>query len=195
MPPLVVARTLAATVAVEISVRELVVVGAGVVRRFPLAGCTYELRDARCANRFVRHLAITGAGGGDTAHLITPPEIGAIAPRAARLPELGEPTAVIDPELMDPLLGWLDNGRRLMGHTLGELAMLSRLASAGFAIAIGERAADLAAQMTWERGSPLRSSAVNGTRDLLAPFDQQAQVSERANLALMAALARAGRSD
>ena len=187
------ARAFVATVAVEISPRELVVVGGGVVRRFSLTDCTHELRDARSCNRFVRHLAITCAATDDVVHLITPPQFGAIAPRAARLPELQDPTAVIEPELMPALDGWLRSGRRLVGHTLGELALLSRLASAGFAIAIGERAADLAALMTWERGSPLRSSAVNGARDLLAPFDEQAQISDRANLALMAALARAGR--
>lgn len=193
MPPLA-ARVIAATVAVEISPRELVVVGGGLLRRYSFSGCAYELRDARCSNRFVRHLAIVEDGGeGETAHLITPPELGAIAPRAARLPEMHEPTAVIEPELMVALVDWLANGRRLVGHTVSELALLSRLASAGFAIAIGERAADLAAQMTWERSSPLRSSAVNGARDLLSPFDEQAQVSDRANLALMAALARAGR--
>lgn len=187
--PQLAARVLAATVAVEVSPRELVVVGNGAISRFSLIDCAHELLDARCVNRFVRHLAIRCADG-EVVNLITPPEIGAIAPRAARLPEMGDPTAVIDPELMNPLDIWLRNGRRMVGHTIDELALLSRLASAGFAIAIGERAADLATRMTWERSSPLRSSAVNVARDLLSPFDLQAQVSDRANLALMAALAR-----
>jgi hypothetical protein len=191
MPQLAVVAETAAIV--EVSPRELVVVGNGVVERYSLMDCRYELRDARCSNRFVRHLAIDGADG--VIDLITPPEIGAIAPRAARLPEMLEPTAVIAGELMVVLVDWLDNRRRLIGHTVVELALLSRLASASYAIAIGERAADLIAGMTWEVGSPLRSSAAGGRHQLLAPFEIQATVSDRANLALMAALARAGRID
>jgi hypothetical protein len=108
--------------------------------------------------------------------------------------EIESATAVIEPVLLPVLDGWLISGRRLVGHTLRELALLSRLASTSFAIAIGERAADLATQMTWERGSPQRSSALTDIRDLLVPFEEQAAVSERANLALMAALARVGRA-
>lgn len=181
------------SVIVEVSPRELVVVGGGVLDRYSLDGCTWELRDARCSHRFVRHLELDTLDG--RIDLITPPEIGAIAPRAARLPEMNEPTAVIAGELMVVLVEWLGNRRRLIGHTVLELALLSRLASTSYAIAIGERAADLITQMTWERGSPLRSSAVSGDHQLLAPFEIQATISDRANLALMAALARAGRAD
>jgi hypothetical protein len=211
---------------IEVSVSDLVVVGDAALIRMPLGRCSHEVRDARCLNRFVRHMRLTC--GRQIIDLVTPPGRGAIAPRAANLPEIdpspnatliggplvgeidpspnailiGGPlvgeiesaTAVIEPVLLPVLDGWLISGRRLVGHTLRELALLSRLASTSFAIAIGERAADLATQMTWERGSPQRSSALTDIRDLLVPFEEQAAVSERANLALMAALARVGRA-
>lgn len=194
---------------IEVSVSDLVVVGGAALIRMPLGGCSHQVRDARCLNRFVRHMRLTR--GRQIIDLVTPPGRGAIAPRAAKLPEIdpspkanlvGGPlvgeiesaTAVIEPVLLPVLDGWLISGRRLVGHTLRELALLSRLASTSFAIAIGERAADLATQMTWERGSPQRSSAILDIRDLLVPFEEQAAVSERANLALMAALARVGRA-
>lgn len=179
--------------AVEISPHELVVVGNGVLIRFGLAGCAAEVRDARCLNRFVRHLALRRDP--EVIHIITPPALGTIAPRAAGLPEINEMTAVLVPEELLILIEWLSGGRRLAGHTFEELALLSRIASAAFAIAIGEHAADLATRMTWERGSPLRSSAVTDARSLLEPFEEQAMRSERANLALMAALARMARAE
>ena len=177
---------------IEVSVSDLVVVGGAALIRMPLGRCSHQVRDARCLNRFVRHMRLTR--GRQIIDLVTPPGRGAIAPRAAKLPEIESATAVIEPVLLPVLDGWLTAGRRLVGHTLLELALLSRLASTSFAIAIGERAADLATQMTWERGSPQRSSAIMGIRDLLVPFEEQAAVSERANLALMAALARVGRA-
>jgi hypothetical protein len=177
---------------IEVSVSDLVVVGGAVLTRMPLGHCSHQVRDARCLNRFVRHMRLTR--GRQIIDLVTPPGRGAIAPRAANLPEIESATAVIEPLLLPVLDGWLAAGRRLVGHTLLELALLSRLASTSFAIVIGERAADLATQMTWERGSPQRSSAITDIGDLLIPFEEQAAVSERANLALMAALARVGRA-
>ncbi len=175
---------------VEVSPSELIVVGGSKLVRVDLTACYHETRDARCRHRFVRHLGISSPD--DRVDLVTDPRLGSIAPRAARLPEVADPTAILSPTHMLGLIGWLDGGRRLIGQSLDELARLSCVASVAFAISIGERAADLATQMTWERGSPMRSSPVTDSRRLLEPFEAHAHSSERANLALMAALSRIG---
>ena len=112
-----------------------------------------------------------------------------IAPRAARLCEVGEPTAIVSDAQLVTVERWLLGGRRLLGMCLSDLAMLSSVASVPFAVMIGERAANLATRMSWQSGLPLRSSPYRDGRRLLEPFEALAQQSERANLALMAALA------
>ncbi len=180
---------------VEVSPHEVVVVGGPQLIRFELNGCDFGLSDARYHHRFVRHLQISRRFGLGIARLdlITDPRLGMIAPRAARLPDLAEATAMISEAQLATVTRWLDGGRRLLGLSIIDLAKLSSVASVVFAVVIGERAADLATQMSWERGLPLRSSPVSNSRALLSPFEQQAAHSERAHLALMAALAHMGR--
>ncbi len=181
--------------AVEVSPHEVVVVGGPQLIRFELSGCDFGLSDARYHHRFVRHLQISRRFGLGTARLdlITDPRLGMIAPRAARLLDLTEATAIITAAQLATVTRWLDGNRRLLGLSISDLARLSSVASVVFAVAIGERAADLTTQMSWERGLPLRSSPFTNSRALLSPFEQQAAHSERAHLALMAALAHMGR--
>jgi len=63
-------------------------------RRVALNGARFVVRDAARSQRFVRHLGIYTRN--ERADLITPPEHGAIAPRAARLPGVPDGAAVVD---------------------------------------------------------------------------------------------------
>jgi len=109
---------------------------------FALEGADLAVGDATFTQRFVRHLHLaTGAAELD---LITPPEQGAIAPRAAQLPRAPDEAGIVDRPVFDILVEWLLGGGRLGGRTIEDLARLARLASPAFAVVIGERAGQLA---------------------------------------------------
>ncbi len=172
---------------VEIELDRLIVtVPEGSRRVLELRSARFEVRDAAAVSRFVRELRIEVAGG--AAHFITPPEDGAIAPRALGLPPAPTDASVLDRSTWETLVEWLRGGGRLSGRTVGELARLARLATSSFAIAIGEAAARVATEMTWERGGPMRSSAAD-PHELLRPLEEAARDSARAADALVAALA------
>jgi hypothetical protein len=157
----------------------------GRTMRVGLAGAQFTVSDATRSQRFVRHLALrVGQQGLD---LITPPEQGAIAPRALRLPVAPEHAIVIDTGVWETTVGWLQSGGRLHGLTIYELARLACVATSQFAVAIGERAASIASDMMWERRGPMRSGG--DLRNTLQPFEEAARRSVRAAEALMAALA------
>lgn len=156
-------------------------------RAFALEGADLAVGDATFTQRFVRHLHLaTGAAELD---LITPPEQGAIAPRAAQLPRAPDEAGIVDRPVFDILVEWLLGGGRLGGRTIEDLARLARLASPGFAVVIGERAGQLALEGTWPFGGPMRGGAIgDDLRRRLQPLEAAARDSERAGYALVAAL-------
>jgi hypothetical protein len=146
----------------------------------------FSARDASATSRFVRELSVECPSG--ALCFITPPERGAIAPRALGLPPAPSDAIVLDPEVWETLVDWLAGGGRLSGRTVGELARLARVATSSFAVAIGEVAARVAREMTWQRAGPMRSGAAD-PRALLRPLEEAARDSTRAADALIAALA------
>jgi hypothetical protein len=159
------------------------------VRRIALAGCRHKVSDAAHNQRFVRHLQIDSAS--EVVNLITPPELGAIAPRAARMPSVPDASLVIDPRVLETVAGWLAKRGRLGGLTISELALLSCLASSGFAAAIGEAAAQTASEMCHDGWGPMRNCGVTDIRRALRPLEDAAVTSERASEAWVAALSLA----
>lgn len=151
----------------------------------PLHGCTYAVADAACLQRFVRHLDLEGGFG--RMDLITPPDRGAIAPRAACLPRVPAEAAVVETVAWEAVVDWLSSGGRLSGRTVAELARLACVATPQFAVVIGELAAKVATEMIWEQCGPMRDSG--GAPNLLRPLQEAARTSSRAADALIAALA------
>lgn len=117
---------------------------------------------------------------------ITPPDRGAIAPRALRLPEAPTEAAVIENTAYDALADWLHTGGRLTGCSVAELARLCQIASPQFATLIGEVAAQVAIEMVWERSAPWRGGAE--LEHALRPLHDASKTSVRAAEALVAAL-------
>lgn len=154
-------------------------------QRIPLHGSRFHVGDAACNQRFVRHLTIETPR--QRANLITPPDEGAIAPRAAGLPGVPADVAVVEAPAWEVLVDWLRGGGRLGRLTMAELARLCCVATPQFAIDIGERAAQVAVEMIWERCGPMRDSG--GMINSLRPLEEAARRSPRATDALVAALA------
>jgi hypothetical protein len=160
----------------------------GRARELFLAGAQPIVGDATRAQRFVRHLQLRATAG--AMDLITPPEEGAIAPRAARLPRAPDDAAVVDRPAFDTVVEWLLGFGQLSGRTIEELARLSRLAAPSFAAVIGERAGQIAVETTWQFGGPMRGGNTgDDLRRRLRPLELAARDSERAREALIAALA------
>jgi hypothetical protein len=163
---------------------ELVFPG-GAVRRVALDGCTAQILDAEHRRRFVRMLVLE-SGDARTA-LITPPERGAIAPRAVPMPRAPDDAAVVDESPWEVFADWVMRGGRLAGLTVAELAALAAIATPQFAIVLGEIAAAAALEIVWEEAGPLRGGVdVDAS---LQPLYEAARVSVRAAEALVAALA------
>lgn len=160
----------------------------GQCRRLYLDGACFSVRDAACEQRFVRHLILQLHG--EVADLITPPDEGAIAPRAARLPSISASTTIIDSGALDTVADWLQGRGRLSGRTIAELARLAVIASPQFAIMIGEWAGQMAVESLLDRlnVTPMRTSA--SVRDSLRPLELAARTSPRVADALVAALSR-----
>jgi len=158
----------------------------GPSRRLGLNGAHFSIRDAACEQRFVRHLILHLPG--EVADLITPPDEGAIAPRAARLPNISSNVIILDTPAWEALAGWLRGRGRLDGRTVLELARLAVIATPQFAITIGEFAAQLAVDRTRPIANPMRTNAT--LRESLRPLEQAARTSPRVADALVAALSR-----
>src|SRR5690606_13697674 len=164
----------------------------GRTRQLPLAGAEPTVVDATTAQRFVRHLHVEASAG--AIDLITPPEEGSIAPRAAQLPRAPDDAAVVDRAAFATEVEWLLGAGRLGGRTIEELARLARLAAPGFAVVIGERAGQIAVEATWSWGGPMRGGNVgDDVRRRLRPLEEAARDSDRAAEALIAALAVSSR--
>ncbi len=174
----------------ELEASSLVVtIAEGRVRRIGLNGARFVVRDATRDQRFVRHLTLLLPA--ERVDLMTPSEEGAIAPRAARLPGVPKDAIVVEVAAWEAAVDWLQSGGRLGGRTVTELARLACAATPQFAIAIGEWAAQVAVEMTWERAGPMRGGGE--LRELLRPLEAAATRSARAADALVAALARSSR--
>lgn len=156
--------------------------------RVSLVGSWLRVRDASFALRFVRHAALR-VGSGDRVDLITPPEEGAIAPRAARLPGVPTDAAIVGGGVWDTVVQWIRTGGGLAGRTIAELAQLAAVATPQFAITLGECAAQAAVEMTWDKLGPMRGGGDLHT--LLRPFELAARSSARANEAFIAAMSLA----
>jgi len=159
----------------------------GRLQSLVLNGARFAVRDATRAQRFVRHLKLYLVEG--RADLITPPDEGAIAPRAAQLPVAPDGAVVVHAYAWDAVVDWLRGGGRLGGRTIAELARLAAVATPQFAITLGEWAAQVAMELTWERRGPMRTcgSDVIGS---LRPLEEAARVHPSAADALIAALSR-----
>ncbi len=173
--------------AVEIEGHRLLITNPeGARRALDIHWARFAVRDASAAQRFVRELTLECTSG--VVCFMTPPEEGAIAPRALGLPPAPSDAFVLEAAEWDILCEWLRGGGRLSGRTVMELARLARVATSAFAIAIGEMAARVASEMTWERAGPMRGSEA-APSDLLRPLEEEARHSARAGDALVAALA------
>ncbi len=160
----------------------------GRTREFALAGAELAVADASYARRFVRHLRVWSDS--DVIDLITPPEEGAIAPRAALLPRAPDDSGIIDQRDFDTVHEWLLSGGRLGGRTIEELARLARMATSAFAAVIGERADQMAREKEAAFGGQMRGVAIGDVeRRRLRPLELAARDSDRAAEALVAALA------
>ena len=167
----------------------------GHTRHHALDGCAVVTADAACRRRFVKMLILERVAANvsyfvaaERLTLITPPDRGAIAPNAARLPVAPGDAVVVETEEWEALTRWLAGGGRLSSCSVVELARLAAIASPQFAVVIGEVAAEIALESVWELGGPLRGQG--SLADSLRPLYDSARRSPRAADALIAALAR-----
>lgn len=165
----------------------------GQTRQHALDGCAVVTVDAACHRRFVKMLVVEWAAtlrrmaSAERLFLITPPERGAIAPGAARLPAAPRDAVVLDNDEWEALASWLSGGGQLGGCSVRELAGLAAIASPQFAVVIGEVAAAIALDAVWAAFGPLRG--VGDLEQALLPLYDAARRSPRAADALIAALA------
>lgn len=141
----------------------------------------------RVLRRFVRMLVLDR--GGDRAVVITPPDLGAVAPGVVHVPAAPHDAAVVDPGAWEALADWLQCGGRLSACSISDLARLACIASSPFAALIGEVSAQRALEQASVGAGPLR-----GGSDLdaaLRPLVAAARQSPRASEALVSALAHA----
>lgn len=120
--------------------------------------------------------------------LITPPEDGAVAPAVVRVPEAPQDAIVIDACAWDALADWVVAGGRFATHGIADLARLATIATPGFAVLIGEVAAQRALEIAAVIHGPLRTSHCE-VGALLQPLADAARKSPRAGDALTSALA------
>ncbi|WP_428262520.1 hypothetical protein [Haliangium sp.] len=154
-----------------------------------LHGCRTSVADATRERRFVRHMSLRMVSA--QVDLITPPEQGAIAPRAAGLPVAPAEAGVVDDDAWETLADWMISGGRMGRRTVAELAHLARVATPYFASVIGAHAARVAAELVWERCGPMRDSG-GDLGAALEPLVRAAECSPRAADALVAARSALG---
>jgi hypothetical protein len=142
---------------------------------------TAQLAAGRMQRRFVRMLAL------GRVTVITPPELGAVAPNVVRVPEAPSDAAIVEAPTWDALAEWLLGGGRLAACSVGELARLACIATPQFAVIIGEVAAQRALELVWVAAGPLRGAVELDA--VLQPLVDAARSSQRAAEALVSALA------
>jgi hypothetical protein len=143
--------------------------------------------DTRWERRFVRMLVLDGRYS--SLAVITPPDRGAVAPNVVMVPEAPPEAAIVDEHEWDALADWVLGGGRLAACSIGDLARLAMIASAQFAVLIGEVAAQRALELVWAGRGPLRGGSDLDTA--LQPLTDAARESPRAAEALVSALAHA----
>ena len=143
--------------------------------------------DARWERRFVRMLILESPR--ERVVVITPPDQGAVAPNVVRVPEAPPEAAIIDVHAWDALADWVLGGGRLSACAIADLARIAAIASAQFAVLIGEVAAQRALELAWGARGPLRGGADIETA--LQPLADAARESPRAAEAWVSALAHA----
>nr|HEX4316841.1 hypothetical protein [Kofleriaceae bacterium] len=165
----------------------------GRTRRHALHACTAHVADG-CfiqrveLRRFVRVLVVSWDGRGERVVIVTPPELGAVAPRVVGVSEVGGDAAVVETRTWDALANWLLAGGRLAACSVHELVQLASIAAPSFAALIGEVMARRALELA-SGGGPLRGGLDPDA--VLAPLVEAARHSSRAAEALVAALAHA----
>jgi hypothetical protein len=167
----------------------------GRTRRYALDGCTALATDGcvtakvdvAIERRFVRMLVLER--GTQCEVLITPPELGALAPSVVSVPEAPREAAIIEPSAWETLVDWVSSGGRLAAMAIADLARLVTIATPQFALLIGEVAAQRALELAWVGRGPLRAGVELDTA--LQPFALAARDSPRAAEALVSALAYA----
>jgi hypothetical protein len=97
---------------------------------------------------------------------------------------------IVDTATWETIADWVQGEGRLSGRTVTELARLARVATSMFAVTIGEKAAQLVADLAWQKLGPMRSPFGGDIWRLLRPLEDAALDSERAGEALTAALSR-----
>lgn len=152
-----------------------------------LDGCVTARVDVYAERRFVRMLMLECASGRES--IITPPEHGAVAPNVVRVPEAPHDAAVVDVRAWEAIADWVIGGGRLAACAIVDLARLATIATAQFAVLIGEVAAQRALELAWMGRGPLRGGTDLDTA--LLPFVEAARYSPRAAEALVSALAHA----
>lgn len=184
-----------AEVQLEPNVLVLAMPGGG-TRRHALDGCAATTsdgfvavrgRDARWQRRFVRMLMLDRDGDRDA--VITPPDVGAVAPNVVRVPEAPSDAAIVDARAWEALADWLVVGGRLAACSIADLARLATIATPAFAALIGEVAAERALELAALAGGPLRGGAEVDSG--LQPLVEAARTSTTAGEALTSALAHA----
>lgn len=154
-------------------------------RQIELDGTSNVIGDATCRRRFVRMVTIER--GGESIALITPPDRASIAPRVAHLPAAPDDAVVVDDGVWDTVADWIASSGRLAGRTVEELARLATVATAPFAVVLGELAAQVARDLARLVRGPLRGAG--DVLEWLRPLQLAARTSPRAEDALVAALA------
>jgi len=141
--------------------------------------------------RFVRMLVLEKRAARHV--FITPPEQGAVAPNVISVPEAPTEAAILETLAFEALSDWILRGGRLGAFSISDLARLAQIASASFAVVIGEVAAQRAIEIAWDARGPLRSYGA-APEASLQPLADAAKTSPRAAEALVSALAHlAGR--
>jgi hypothetical protein len=187
-------RPARAAVQLDLDVLVLLMPGGG-ARRHSLDGVSATISDGfvarhepRRQRRFVRMLLLERADGQREA-VITPPDQGAVAPTAVRVPEAPAGAAILDARAWEALAEWLLGGGRLAACSIADLARLACIATPQFAVLIGEVAAQRALELAWFAGGPLRGGSDLETA--LVPLVVAAKDSPAAAEALVSALAHA----
>jgi hypothetical protein len=171
----------------------LLVMPGGWMRRHALDGVSATTSDGyvasplgtRGARRFVRMLILERDG--DRNVVITPPDLGAVAPNVVRVPEAPAGAAVVDAQAWEALADWMLGGGRLSACSIADLARLACISTPQFAVLIGEIAAQRAIELAAIAAGPWRGGS--DVETALIPLVVAAKDSPRAAEALVSALA------
>jgi hypothetical protein len=150
-------------------------------------GCVVVMLHAGRQRRFVRMLILERAG--ERAAVITPPDLGAVAPGVVRLPEAPLEAAIVELRTWDAISEYVMSGGRLGACSIAELARLAQIATPQFAVLLGEIVAQRALELVAMATRPVRGEI--DLESALQPLVDAAKESPQAGEALVSALAHA----